>query len=312
MSGDRIVVVGSLNFDLVVEVERLPSPGETVLGHRHFGNPGGKGANQAVAAARLGGDVAMVGCVGTDESGEQLLAALRADGVATDHVRRRADVATGLAVISVDAAGENAIVVSSGANGTVSPADVARAAGVVDDAAVCLLQLEIPDAPVVAAARRCGGLVVLDPAPARTLPAGLLADVDVLIPNEHELAELAGGKPSREVDTVAAQARQLGFGGTTIVTLGAAGAVVLRDGASTHVGAPKVDVVDTTAAGDAFRGAFADAMTRGADIVEAVRRACAAGAFAATRSGAQAALPTPADISNVLGPGEGRGGGLDC
>ncbi len=300
MTVGGVVVVGSLNLDLVVEVERLPRPGETVLGRRHYRNPGGKGANQAVAAARLGGAVAMVGCVGGDEPGELLLAALAADGVATDHVRRRADVATGLAVVSVDADGENAIVVSGGANGTVSPDDVARSAGVVDDAAVCLLQLEIPNAAVAAAARRCRGMVVLDPAPARALPAGLLADVDVLIPNQHELAVLAGGASAHDIGAVAAQATRLGFDGTTIVTLGAAGAVIARDATWTHVRAPDVDALDSTAAGDAFRGAFAEAVTRGADVVEAVRWACGAGAAATTRRGAQASLPTADEVRDAL------------
>lgn len=292
-----IVVVGSLNMDLVVEVPRLPRPGETVLGRRHFRNPGGKGANQAVAAARLGADVAMVGRVGDDEPGRQLLEALTAEGVGVERVRRT-DTATGLAVVTVDDDAENAIVVSSGANDEVVAADVG---GAVEDAAVCLLQLEIPDAPVIAAATRCGGRVLLNPAPARHLPAALLHAVDVLIPNQHELAELAGVAGVDDGDAAAAAVSRLGFAGTTVVTMGAAGAVVVTaDRDVSHIAAPRVDAIDTTAAGDAFCGALAQALTAGAELPEAVRWACAAGAVAATRSGAQTSLPTAQDVADLL------------
>jgi ribokinase len=294
---ETIVVVGSLNMDLVVEVPRLPRPGETVLGRRHFSNPGGKGANQAVAAARLGGDVAMVGRVGDDEPGEQLLDALAADDVDVERVLRT-NTATGLAVITVDDDAENAIVVSSGANAEVAADDVA---GAVEDAAVCLLQLEIPDEPVVAAARRCRGQVLLNPAPARDLTSDLLDAVDVLIPNQHELAELAGVATVDDADTAAEAVGRLGFAGTTVVTMGAAGAVIVtRDGEVRHVGAPRVDAVDSTAAGDAFCGALAQALTAGVEMTDAVRWACGAGAAAATRHGAQASLPTAGDVSDLL------------
>lgn len=297
MTDRCIAVVGSANMDLVVQVSRLPRPGETVIGHRHFRNPGGKGANQAVAAARLGAPVAMVGRVGGDDDGAQLLASLSDDGVDTTHVRT-GSTPTGLALITVDDEGENAIVVSSGANDDVDADDVDDAGAVIDDAAVCLMQLEIPDATVAEAARRCRGTVLLNPAPARTLSADLLTAVDVLIPNEHELAVLAGDKPD---DGVAAAARTLGFDGTIVVTLGAEGAAIVdRDGSTTRVAAPQVEAVDTTAAGDAFCGAVAEALTRGAEIVEAVRWACAAGAAAATSLGAQSSLPTPDDVSALL------------
>lgn len=300
MATGRIVVIGSLNLDLVVEVDRLPRPGETALGRRHFSNPGGKGANQAVAAARLGGDVAMVGCVGADEPGRQLVDALAGDGVETSYVRRLEDSATGLAVITVDRRGENAIVVSSGANAAVAADDVDRAADVMDDAAICLMQLEIPDAPVLRGARRCGGTVVLNPAPARSLSNELLRHVDVLVPNQHELADLGGWTTPDDVDGVIGLVGRIGFDGVVIVTLGATGAVVVRDGAGEHVAAPQVDAVDTTAAGDAFCGALADALTRGADIVDATRWACGAGAVAATTFGAQTSLPTREQVAEVL------------
>ena len=242
----------------------------------------------------------MVGCVGADEPGDQLLDALAADGVDTGHVRQLDDTATGLAVITVDADGENAIVVSSGANAAVSADDVDRAAEVVDDAAICLMQLEIGDAPVEAAARRCGGTGVLNPAPARGLSDELLRHVDVLVPNQHELAALVGEPATDDVDGVVRLVERLGFDGVVIVTLGAAGAVVVRDGTGERVAAPRIDAVDTTAAGDAFCGAFVEALTRGAEVVEATRWACGAGAVAATRSGAQASLPTRDAVAQVL------------
>lgn len=298
-----IVVVGSANLDLVVQTERLPGPGETVRGRRHFRNPGGKGANQAVAAARLGGDVAMVARLGTDDAGQTLYDALVADGVDVSRVSRVEEAATGLAVITVDAGGENSIVLSPGANDGLLPDVVDAAADVVDGASICLLQLEIPDEGVLAAARRCGGTVILDPAPARPLAAELLAEVDVLIPNEHELAALAGTDvpdPDRLEDLVAV-VRALEFSGRVVVTLGAAGAVVVDGGDAERVTAPEVDAVDTTAAGDAFRGALAQALDRGADLVEAARWGCAAGAVAATREGAQASLPTADEVRDLLG-----------
>lgn len=296
MTNRHVAVVGSANMDLVVQVPRLPRPGETVIGRRHFRNPGGKGANQAVAAARLGASVAMVGRVGDDDDGAQLLASLSNDGVDTTHVQT-GETPTGLALITVEDEGENAIVVSSGANDDVAVDDVDAARAVIEDAAVCLMQLEIPDAPVAEAARRCNGTVLLNPAPARALSADLLAAVDVLVPNEHELAVLA----DRETGDVTAAARTLGFDGTIVVTLGAEGAAIVdRDGSTTRVAAPQVEAVDTTAAGDAFCGAVAEALTRGAELVEAVRWACAAGAAAATSYGAQSSLPTPDDVSGLL------------
>lgn len=297
---DRIVVVGSLNLDLVAQVARLPRPGETVLGHRHFRNPGGKGANQAVAAARLGGRVSMVGRVGDDDPGQLLLDVLARDDVDTRHVRRLSDVATGLAVITVDDNGENTIVVSAGANDRVSADDVERASDVLDDAAVCLLQFEIPDAPVAAAARRAHGTVILNPAPARMPSDELLDAVDVLVPNQSELGVMAGAEPPDGAEAAAAIAAGLGFGGAVVVTLGSSGAVVVDGGGSTVVPAPHVDAVDTTAAGDAFCGALAAGLTKGADLVEATRWACSAGAVAATRPGAQQSLPTVDDVEELL------------
>ena len=190
----EIAVVGSANLDLVVEVDTIPLVGETVLGGDLRRIPGGKGANQAVAAARLGRDVAMIGRLGDDEGGAMLRSALEGDGVDTRHLLTTADVLNGVALISVGADGDNAIVVSPGANGRVALADIEAASAILDTAAVTLLQLEVPLDAVAAAAGSGGGTVILNPAPAppEPLPMSLLADVDVLVPNQTELATIAG------------------------------------------------------------------------------------------------------------------------
>ncbi|CAN5909076.1 ribokinase [soil metagenome] len=299
-----VVVVGSCNLDLVVQVRRHPRPGETVLGTGHFENPGGKGANQAVAAARLGAAVAMVGRVGDDDAGRQLRDALTADGVDVSAVTTSTRP-SGIALITVDEAGENAIVVSPGANDDVDGAAVDAHRELLTDAAVCLLQLEIPDAGVTAAARAAGGTVILNPAPARPLDDALLAATTILVPNASELAWLADADEAVDIDAAAAQARSLALHGAVVVTLGANGACVVHDDTVTHVAAPQVDAVDTTAAGDAFCGALADALARDAELVEAVRWATAAGACATLRSGAQRSLPDRAAVTAMLGDDPG-------
>ena len=221
-----IAVVGSLNLDLVVRVPRLPGPGETVSGDDVFRNPGGKGANQAVAAARLGRRVAMVGCVGDDEAGRELLASLEADGVDRSRVRVVDDVPTGTAFITVGEDGENQIVVSPGANARLTPDDVAAAGTALAAAAVTLLQLEVPLETVAAAARTAGGKVVLNPAPVRALPSALLGEVDVLVPNRVELAQLTAGRVPGTVEEAAELAGRLPAR-AVVVTLGADGALVV-------------------------------------------------------------------------------------
>lgn len=292
-----VAVVGSLNLDLVVPVPRHPLPGETVLGGDHFANPGGKGANQAVAAARLGRRVAMVGRVGDDDAGRTLLSALAADGVDASHVRVTEGTASGIALITVDASGENAIVVSPGANALVAPTDVDAAAGVLAGAAVTLLQLEIPLDAVVAAARAARGTVVLNPAPARSLPRELLRAVDVLVPNRAELAALAGERePPVSLDDLGRLAGRVDGPRVVVVTLGANGALVVKGGAPTHVPGVPVDPVDTTAAGDSFCGALADALARGDALGPAVRWAVRAAAITVTRPGAQRSMPSRAEV----------------
>jgi ribokinase len=293
-----IVVVGSVNLDLVVRVARLPGPGETVSGGDVFRNPGGKGANQAVAAARLGRGVAMVGRVGDDQAGRELLASLRADGVDTAHVRVADGVPSGAAFITVGDDGENQIVVSPGANARLAPEDVGAAGAALRAAAVTLVQLEVPLAAVTAAVRAAGGRVVLNPAPVRTLPAELLGEVDVLVPNRVELAQLAAAPPPATVEEAAGLAGRLPAR-AVVVTLGADGALVVEQGHVSHVPAVPVRPVDTTAAGDAFCGGLADALAGGAALPDAARWAVRVAAAACTRQGAQVSLPTPAEVRTL-------------
>jgi ribokinase len=295
----EITVVGSLNLDATVRVPRLPLPGETVMGRGHAHDTGGKGANQAVAAARLGRRVEMVGMVGRDDAGNRLLAALDAAGVGTATVRRSPSLATGLALIMVDDAAENTIVVIPAANGALSPDDLDSA--VIGSAAVVLLQLEIPLETVEAAVGLARGKVVLNPAPAHPLPASLLSRVDVLVPNRTELALLAGAELPTTVEEAAVLARSLSGPRGVVVTLGAEGALVVAGGQATHVPAPRVNAVDPTGAGDAFCAGLADALVDGADLVAATRWAVRCGAAAVTRRGAQASLPTRAEVE-ALGP----------
>jgi ribokinase len=300
-AGPAVAVVGSLNLDLVVRVAELPGPGETVTGGDLFRNPGGKGANQAVAAARLGRRVAMIGCVGDDEAGRDLLASLAGDGVDSSRVRVVDGVPSGTAFITVSEDGENQIVVSPGANARLTPGDVVAAEAALAAAAVTLLQLEIPLEAVAAAARTAGGRVVLNPAPVRPLPAELLERVDVLVPNRVELGQLAGGPAPRTVSEAVRLAGRLGAR-AVVVTLGADGALVVEDGQASHVPAVPVQPVDTTAAGDAFCGGLADALAAGAGLGDAARRAVRVAAAACLREGAQASLPTPAELAALPDP----------
>jgi ribokinase len=290
--------VGSLNMDLVIRVPELPGPGETVSGGDLFRNPGGKGANQAVAAARLGRPVAMVGCVGDDDAGRALLASLEADGVDRSRVRVVDGVPSGTAFITVGEDGENQIVVSPGANARLTPDDVGAAEPALRAAAVTLLQLEVPLETVAAAARTAAGTVVLNPAPVRPLPSELLGQVGVLVPNRVELAQLAGRPVPATVEEAAELAARLPAR-AVVVTLGADGALVVEDGQAGHGPAVPVRPVDTTAAGDAFCGGLADALAGGAALQDAARWAVRVAAAACTRPGAQASLPTPEEARRL-------------
>ena len=283
--GGRVVVVGSLNADLVVRTRRFPRPGETLRGEDLLVLPGGKSANQAVAAGRLGGDVALVGAVGDDGNGALLRSSVAAAGVDVSGVATRPDVPTGTAVITVDDAGENTIVVSAGANGTLAPADLP--ADVLAGAAVLCLCLEVSTDVVLAAARAAraaGAVVVTNLSPYGPVPDELLALTDVLLVNEHEAAQLGGHGVRR-----------------SIVTRGGAGCVVHDgDAEPVHVAAVPVQAVDTTGCGDAFTGATALRLAAGDTLADAARYAVGVGAFAATRPGAQSSYPTPEELAAFL------------
>jgi len=300
MAAGKICVVGSANLDIVTPVPRHPVAGETVLGGDHRQVPGGKGANQAVAAARLGGDVSFVGRVGDDPPGATLRESLGAAGVDLTHLSTTADVPSGIATIAVGPDGDNSIVVSPGANGHLTPADIEAASGVLGSAAVTLLQLEVPMDAVTAAAQASSGTVVLNPAPAAALPDALIAEVDVLVPNETELALLADGPIPDDPDAAAELARTLPVD-TVVVTLGAQGAVVVEgSAAAVHVPAPRIEPVDTTAAGDSFCGALATVLARGGSLNDAVAWAVRVGAATTLEPGAQPSLPTSEQVDERL------------
>ncbi|MFQ5421230.1 MAG: ribokinase [Anaerolineae bacterium] len=299
-----MTVVGSLNMDLVTRAPRIPIPGETVIGGDLETVPGGKGANQAVAAARLGVQVSMVGHVGTDVFAQQLKENLAADGIDQRFVTA-VPGASGVALIVVDNAGQNSIVVAPGANAALTPADVDAAAAAIQSAGVLLLQLETPPATVQRAAQiahDAGVTVILNPAPAQPLPPKLLALVDILIPNESETAALTGLPTGNQeqIEAAAAHLRQSGVG-TVILTLGERGALLARPDETVLIPAFPVNrVVDTTAAGDAFVGGVATVIAEGKSLHEAIVTGNAAGALAVTKAGAQPSLPMRAEVLQKL------------
>jgi ribokinase len=297
----EIAVVGSLNLDTTVQVPRLPLPGETVLGTGHFDDTGGKGANQAVAAARLGRRVAMIGAVGDDDAGRRLIGSLRRDGVDTAAVAIEAETPSGIAVITVDSSGENMIVVDPGANGAFDPQRLAGAMSLLESSPAVLLQLEIPLDTVAAAVAGATGTVIVNPAPAADLDSAVLDRVDVLVPNATELARLAGTEPPDSASAAIEIAATLAGPRAIVVTLGAGGAVVVSGDVAEHIPAPTITAVDPTAAGDAFCGGLADALVRGESLPDAVRWAVRCGASAATRWGAQASLPTRDQVLQLEG-----------
>jgi ribokinase len=296
----NILVVGSLNADLVVQAPRFPKPGETISGEDLQVIPGGKGANQAVAAARHGANVAMLGRVGKDNFGDLLLENLKSNRVETNLIRRD-DASTGTAIIVVDANGQNSIVLSAGSNGKVSSTDVENASFSTFN--LLLLQLEIPTPTVLSAAKKArenGLRVILNPAPAKELPEELIALADFIVPNETEL-NLLTGLPVTDIPSAetAAQGLRERAAQNVIVTLGAKGALLVTGEEVAHVDAFPVDVVDTTAAGDAFIGGFASVLDS-FSLLDAVRYACACGALAATKFGAQPSLPTKEEVERFM------------
>jgi len=300
---NKIVVVGSLNMDLVVRIPQIPLPGETLLGGNFKTFPGGKGANQAVAAARLGGDVVMIGCVGNDSFGQELRETLARDAINIEHVAVHPDQATGVALIQVDERGQNSIAVASGANFCLTGAQIEKALSSLESFDVLVMPLETPLETIYTAARIAasrGVRVLLNPAPAQVLQRDLLERVDVLLPNEHEVMRVAGGDAA---DLQSAAEKLLGLGvKNLLVTLGDQGAA-LFDGKNNQpicIPAFPVQAVDTTAAGDCFVGALAVALCEGKPLAAAAGFASAASAIAVTRPGAQPSLPLRAEVEQFL------------
>ncbi len=298
-----IVVFGSINIDLVVRTPRLPAPGETLTGHTFFTAPGGKGANQAVACARLGVPTRMVGRVGDDLFGEQLRASLRSFGVQDDGVLTTPGP-SGVALIAVDDTAENTIVIVPGANGAVSIADIPRLERALDGARALLLQLEVPIETVVAAARAAhtrGVTVILDPAPALPLPDELYALADIITPNEHEATTLTGIAVHDDQGAIAAARTLIARGARRVaLKLGARGALT-ADAEGEQFWSPfTVTPVDTVAAGDAFNGGLAVALSEGRSFNEAIRWGLAAGALSVTRHGAQPSMPERNEVLTLL------------
>lgn len=302
--GKRVVVIGSSNTDMVVQVDRLPRQGETVLGGEFSTAAGGKGANQAVAAARAGGDVALIARIGNDLFGQQAVASLVQDKVDVDYVVRDSDRNSGVALIVVDHAGENAIAVAPGANGALSPHDIQAAGAIIAAADLVVMQLEVPLETIqaaVALAAEAGVRVLLNPAPASPLDGKLLRHVAILTPNQFE-AELLTGVRIRDAADAQAAAEVLAGQGVAavLITLGARGVYVFGEGVSELSPAYEVEAVDSTAAGDVFNGALAVALAEAMPLARAVSFAAAAGALAATKLGAQPSAPTRAEIDALF------------
>lgn len=301
----RIAVVGSSNTDMVIRLAGLPRPGETVLGGAFAMAAGGKGANQAVGAARAGGDVSLIARIGRDVFAARTLAGWKADRVRADRVIRDPERPSGTALIFVAADGENCIAVAPGANAALSPADVRRAEPSIASAGAVLLSLEIPLNTALAAAAlasRHGVPVILNPAPARPLPSGLLKAVSVLTPNESEAELLTGLRIDGDAAAGRAADRLLrrGVRRAVVITMGRRGAFAAGDGIRRRIAAFRVRAVDTTAAGDIFNGALAVALTEGRPLEEAVRFANAAAALSVTRPGAQPSAPRRSEIERLL------------
>jgi ribokinase len=297
----EVIVVGSVNIDLVALVARLPGPGQTVTGGVFERHGGGKGGNQAVAAARVGARVRFVGAIGDDEHGRQALAGLRAEGIATEGVARLTGVPTGVALIMVDAAGENQIAVASGANAALTGDQVAAALAMErpTPGAVCLIGFEVGDEAVLAAAAWAAKhhlTCIVNPAPARPLPAGLAAIGPILTPNKEEAAELSG-----EADAEAAAiVLRYETRAPVLVTVGADGVVAADDSGIDRLAALTLEALDTTGAGDAFNGILAAELARGAPLREAIRWAIAGAGLSTQRQGAREGMPTRAEIAARL------------
>ena len=291
----NILVVGSTNTDMVIKARHLPRPGETILGGTFFMNPGGKGANQAVAVARLGGQVTFVSKTGSDIFGHQSQQLFEEEGINTSYIFSDSEHPSGVALITVDDKAENCIVVASGANAHLMPADLMKSAEAIQQADLILMQLEIPMDTVEYVAETghlLGKKVILNPAPAHPLSASLLKHLYMITPNETEAEMISGVKITDEATAIEAARVLSGMGvQNVIITLGSKGALAYCEGNVDFVPALKVEAVDTTAAGDVFNGALTVALSEGRSLTEAVRFACKASAISVTRVGAQASAP---------------------
>lgn len=300
METKKIVVVGSTNMDMVIKTNHIPVPGETVLSGSFFMNPGGKGANQAVSAARLGGEVTFVSKVGNDVFGKQSTQLFEVEGINTSYMLSDDELPSGVALITVDKDGENSIVVASGANANLLPGDLAEALDGISQETIVLMQLEIPLETVLFVAEYAaskGAMVILNPAPMNNLPADLLRCIDMLTPNETEAERLSGIK-IRNMDSAkkaAGAIYQMGVK-TVVITLGPQGALMCDNGNTTMISAPSVDAVDTTAAGDVFNGALTVALSDGKILEKAVQFACKAASISVTRMGAQPSIPYRSEL----------------
>lgn len=296
-------MVGSSNIDMVVMTDRIPLPGETVMGNKFVMAGGGKGANQAVAAARLCADVTFVARLGSDVFGDQSIEKLSNEDIDCRFVTRDAETPSGVALIFVDGNAENCIVVAPGANETLKPEHVVQAKGTIEGADVLITQFEVPletVAEAVEIAHAAGVKVILNPAPARELPKELLSMVDVLTPNETEAAILAGMEPSDAIDPEKVGRKLLDLGvGAVVMTLGSKGALIVTNDGAEMVPSQKVEPVDTTAAGDAFNGGLAVALAEGRSLTDAARFGAKAAAIAVTRVGAQPSLATRAEVDAI-------------
>ena len=299
-----VLVFGSINIDLVTRTPRLPQPGETLTGYQFETIPGGKGANQAVAAARLGIPTQMIGRVGGDSFGEELLASLQASGVGCDHVITDSSTSSGIAVIAVDDRGENHIILVPGANGQVGEADVDRLGQVLPTAKVLLLQLEVLQAAVVAAAKaaqQAGVTVILDPAPVPAqFATELYGAIDILTPNQTEASALVGFAVTLDTAAEAAQVLHQRGVKTVVIKLGSQGAFCSTEEENFLIPAFPVQVVDTVAAGDAFNGGLAAALAEGRSFAEAAQWASAVAAISVTQAGAQPSMPTRSQVERFL------------
>jgi len=303
MSDKKIIVIGSCNTDMVIKADRLPVPGETVIGGTFFMNPGGKGANQAVAAARLGGKVTFISKTGNDVFGRQSVELFNSEGINTSYIFSDPKNPSGVALITVDANGENCIVVASGANASLCPSDIEQAKKEIESGDIVLMQLEIPIETVEYAtemAKKMGIKVILNPAPARALSDKLLKSLFIITPNKSE-AEILSGIKVHDWDSArkAADVIRAKGAGIVVITLGSLGALVWEDGKYHKVDSIKVKAVDTTAAGDTFCGALCVGISEGLSIVDSVKMAAKASALTVTRMGAQSSIPHRSELSTL-------------